>query len=164
MCVFAGGVFFFLDGVCHGFANNKIQFVAQSRNNLFSDTLKEKVIGEKHLAMAYTKWLAAAGLAAATASAEAFSAPVLGGVRPAVGQRAVSRNAPAIPVRGLPSRLRMAATMPKSGGRFPDSAPTTKRLTPSNAGTRAMAEIMNRAMRRVSTPSCLGFRVQGLGF
>jgi hypothetical protein len=111
--------------------------------------------------MAYTKWLAAAGLAAAAASAEAFSAPVLGGVRPAAGQRAVSRNAPALPVRGLPSRLRMAATMPKSGGRFPDSAPTTKRLTPSNAGTRAMAEIMNRAMRRAPTRSCLGFRVQG---
>jgi len=136
--------------------------VAQRRNNFFSGhTFKEKVVGEKHLAMAYTKWLAAAGLAAAAASAEAFSAPVLGGVRPAAGQRAVSRNAPALPVRGLPSRLRMAATMPKSGGRFPDSAPTTKRLTPSNAGTRAMAEIMNRAMRRAPTRSCLGFRVQG---
>jgi hypothetical protein len=109
--------------------------------------------------MAYTKWLAAAGLAAAAASAEAFSAPVLGVNRLAAGQQGISRNAPAISVRGLPSRLRMAATMPKSGGRFPDSAPTTKRLTPANAGTREMAEIMHRAMRRAPTPSCLGFRV-----
>jgi hypothetical protein len=76
------------------------------------------------------KILAAAGLAAAVVSAEAFTAPSMGGLRTQPAKALVQgsmqgRTRPALRVRGGMG-LRMSA--------FPDSAPSTKRLTPATAG------------------------------
>jgi len=71
--------------------------------------------------------------AAAAASAEAFAAPSMGGLRlnsaKAVSQRAVG-NVPTLRVRGGMG-LSMTAAATKSA--FPDSAESTKRLTPATA-------------------------------
>jgi len=83
------------------------------------------------------KWLAAAGLAAAAVSAEAFAAPAPLGVRrdsvlARSSQRGIAR-VPTLRVRGG-SGLGMTAAAPAEASRFPDSADTTTRLTPANAG------------------------------
>jgi len=84
------------------------------------------------------RWIPALGLAAAVATAEAFSAPALGGLRPSIGQRAIGR-APTLRVRAGRALNMNTATLGGSG-RFPDSAPSTKRLTPANAGMCACAK------------------------
>ena len=87
------------------------------------------------------KWLAAASLAAATVSAEAFAGSSVPALRlkgssvqalrlkaaPAVMRRHSAK--PLLRVRGG-NGLQMSTT----GGRFPDSTDTTTRLTPANAG------------------------------
>ena len=84
--------------------------------------------------------LAAAGLAAAVASADAFAAPSMG-LRPAksagVIPRTVAGRRPALRVRGGSGvQMSTEALSRPSSSTFPDSAPSTKRLTPATAGMR----------------------------
>ena len=84
------------------------------------------------------KILAAAGIAAAAASAEAFAAPTFGGLRAgsaqAISQRAMAgRVAPALRVRGGMGLQMSTETLPTKSSAFPDSAESTKRLTPATA-------------------------------
>lgn len=79
-------------------------------------------------------------IAAAAASAEAFAAPTMGGFRAgsskALSQRAMAgRVAPALRVRGGTELKMSTETMPAKSSAFPDSAETTKRLTPATACT-----------------------------
>jgi hypothetical protein len=98
------------------------------------------------------KILAAAGIAAAVASAEAFAAPAMGGLRTgsaqAISQRSMAgRAAPALRVRGGMGLQMSTETLPTTSSAFPDSAPSTKRLTPATACMSARVAALHPAAR-----------------
>ena len=98
------------------------------------------------------KILAAAGIAAAVASAEAFAAPATGGLRTgsvlAISQRSMAgRAAPALRVRGGMGLQMSTETLPTTSSAFPDSAPSTKRLTPATACMSARVAALHPAAR-----------------